>query len=201
MYSDSEIKEALATNNKEVLEKLAVYILLESQKIKFNPADIISVSQDDPRRLDVVYLDCNFQIKEIMNLQQDCLLEDHNGDRDKWSQLNIGIDKRGDVYKRIIQGERPVGKIHNVAWFDLGLAIKKEVNKAVNLYSDIDVRRKMDLFLFVTQPRICLGTLEQIRNELQGTGFRSIFALIYDKKFINIAQSDTTPDTLKKLKE
>ncbi|HHS3115353.1 TPA: hypothetical protein ACTER1_000930, partial [Legionella pneumophila] len=109
MYSDEQITEALASNNKEVLETLAVYILLESQNLEFDSRDIKPVPQDDPRRLDVIYKDCNFQIKEIMNLQQDCLLENYNGDQGEWDKLNIGIYRRSDIYKRILKGERSIG--------------------------------------------------------------------------------------------
>ncbi len=201
MYSDEEITKALATNNHVVLETLAVYILLKSQNIQFDSTNIMPVSQDDPSRLDVIYQDCNFQIKEIMNLKDDCLLENYNGEKDKWSQLNIGIDRRGDMYKRILQGERSIGEVHDGVWFDLGLAVKKEVETAIDLYSDINIRNNMDLFLFVTQPRICPGTIEQVKKELLCTGFRSIFALVYDTKYVNIVQTDKTPSIIKKFLE
>lgn len=201
MYSEDQITEALATNNKEVLETLAVYILLKSQNIEFDTMDIRSVSQDDPRRLDVTYKNCNFQIKEIMNLQHDCMLDSYNGNKDEWSQLNIGIYRRGDVYKQILKENHRVGEVFDGVFFDLGLAVKNEVKSAIDTYSDTLIRKNMDLFLFVTQPRICEGTIDQVKKELQYTGFRSVFALIYDKKFVNIAQSDGTPSIIRQFVE
>ena len=43
MYTDNEIIKALASNNKTVLEKLSVYILLKNQNIDFNCKDIKEV--------------------------------------------------------------------------------------------------------------------------------------------------------------
>ncbi|CZH38838.1 hypothetical protein SDA22_10105 [Legionella pneumophila serogroup 1] len=201
MYSDEQITEALASNNKEVLETLAVYILLESQNLEFDSRDIKPVPQDDPRRLDVIYKDCNFQIKEIMNLQQDCLLENYNGDKGEWDKLNIEIYRRSDIYKRILKGERSIGEVVDGVFFDLGLAIKKEVESAITTYSDISIRKNMDLFLFVTQPRIFYGSTDQVKQQVQDSGFRSIFALIYDKKFINILQTKNSPSIIKQFIE
>lgn len=111
------------------------------------------------------------------------------------------IYKRGEIYKKRVNGERPISETTDRVFFDLGLAIKKEVNKALVTYSDTSIRSKMDLFLFVTQPRICPGSIEQIKEQLQLTGFRSIIALVGETKYFNIAHSDNTPTIIKQFKE
>ena len=82
-------------------------------------------------------------------MQNDCSLDGYNGNKKDMEQASIDIDRRAKIYKIMLQGKEIKIEAQDLFWFDLGKAVYNVVQKAIDLYTDINIRRNMDLFIIL----------------------------------------------------